>query len=78
MENQLGANVISARDAIDGKTVYLTSCDAWSRDIVVAGLVEEEDTDWRMAFAGRLKEVTDPVLIRVSNAELGLPEPVAA
>lgn len=55
-------NVIAARNVQDGKTVYLTTCDAWTPDIEVAEFLAEEDKDWRLAFAQRLREVTGATL----------------
>lgn len=70
--------VISAKDTNDGEAVYLTSCDAWSRDIAVAELLSKADFDWRLAFAQRLREVVDATLIDAREGAHGLPELVAA
>lgn len=70
--------VVSAKNAKDGDTVYLTSCDAWSRDIEVAELLAQDDFDWRLAFANRLKEVVNPILIAAREGSHGLPELVAS
>ncbi len=70
--------VISAKDTNDGEVVYLTSCDAWSRDVAVAELLSEEDFDWRLAFAQRLLEVVNASLTDAREGAHGLPELVAA
>ena len=54
--------VIAARSVQDGETVYLTTCDAWTPDIEVAEFLTEEDQDWRLSFARRLREVTGAAL----------------
>ena len=66
--------VVSAKDANDGDTVYLTSCDAWTRDISVAELLAEDDFDWRLAFAKRLREVVGAALTDAQEGKHGLPE----
>lgn len=66
--------VVSARDTAKGDVVYLTSCDAWSRDITLAELLAQDDFDWRLAFARRLKEVTNAVLMDAVESAEGLPE----
>ena len=70
--------VISATDITGGDTVYLTSCDAWSRDIAVAELLDENDIDWRLAFANRLAEVRGATAIAAREGQHGLAELVAA
>jgi hypothetical protein len=70
--------VISAKDTSDGEVVYLTSCDAWSRDVAIAELLSEEDFGWRLAFAQRLREVAGATLIDAREGAHGLPELVAA
>ncbi len=69
--------VISAKNTHDGEAVYLTSCDAWSQDIAIAELLSEDDFDWRLAFARRLREVVDATLIDAREGAHGLPELVA-
>ena len=66
--------IVSAKDANDGDTVYLTSCDAWTRDISVGELLTSDDFDWRLAFAQRLREVVDATLTNALEDEHGLPE----
>ena len=66
--------VVSAKDASDGDTVYLTSCDAWTRDISVAELLAEDDFDWRLAFAKRLREVIGATLTDAREGKHGWPE----
>lgn len=78
MTAQQPSKVISAIDTNDGEVVYLTACDAWSRDVAVAELLSEEDFDWRLAFAQRLREVGDAALIDAREGAHGLPELVAA
>ena len=70
--------VISATDIADGDTVYLTSCDAWTRDVAIAELLGKDDLDWRLAFANRLREVRDAALVPAQATELGLAELIAA
>ena len=70
--------VISAVSVSDGDTVYLTSCDAWTRDITVAELLAAEDFDWRLAFAQRLREVTDATLVDAVEGEFGFAQLAAA
>ncbi len=70
--------VISATDIADGDTVYLTSCDAWTRDVAVAELLNEDDIDWRLAFANRLREVHDAIPVPAKASNIGLAELVAA
>ena len=70
--------VISAVSISDGDTVYLTSCDAWTRDVAVAELLEVEDFDWRLAFARRLREVTDATLLDAVEGEFGFAQLAAA
>lgn len=78
MTQSIPVKVVSAKDANAGDTVYLTSCDAWTRDIAVAELLEEDDFDWRLAFARRLKEVVNATLTDAVEGAHGLPELVAA
>jgi len=66
--------VISAQDASDGRTVYLTSCDAWTPDVAIAELLEADDEGWRLAFAGRLRDVVSPNLVEARENTLGLAE----
>lgn len=66
--------VISAEDANDGGTVYLTSCDAWTPDVAIAELLESDDEGWRLAFANRLREVVNPNLVGARENTLGLAE----
>lgn len=66
--------IVSAKDVKQGNTVYLTSCDAWSPDISVAELLTEDDFDWRLAFAQRLREVVSATLIDAREGPYGLPE----
>lgn len=68
------AKKFSGKDANDGDTFYLTSCDAWTRDISVAELLTSDDFDWRLAFAQRLREVVDDTLTNAREGEHGLPE----
>lgn len=70
--------VISAEDAVNGNTVYLTSCDAWTSDVTVAELLAEDDFDWRLAFARRLREVVNAKLTDAREDVHGLAELVAA
>ncbi len=72
------AKIISATDRNSGETVYLTACDAWSADITFAELLAEEDTEWRLAFAGRLPEVENARIVETFANEYGLPQPAAA
>ncbi|MBL4805984.1 MAG: DUF2849 domain-containing protein [Rhodobacteraceae bacterium] len=70
--------VITAKNADNGNTVYLTSCDAWTPDIAVAELLQKEDEDWRLAFANRLHEVTGPALLDAVEGKFGMAELAAA
>ena len=70
--------VISAIDIQAGDTVYLTSCDAWTRDIALAELLNEEDIDWRLAFANRLREVRSAVPVVAQEDALGMAQLAAA
>jgi len=70
--------VIAAKDIADGDTVYLTSCDAWTRDVAVAELLGSEDIDWRLAFAQRLREVTGATPVDAIEGAHGLTELAAA
>lgn len=70
--------VISATDITKGDTVYLTSCDAWSRDVALAELLNEEDVDWRLAFANRLREVRSAIPVTAREDAQGLTELAAA
>jgi len=54
-------------------TVYLTSCDAWTPELAFAEVLEPEDHDWRLAFANRLREVTNAALQAVKTDVNGLP-----
>ena len=54
-------------------TVYLTSCDAWTPELALAEVLEPEDHDWRLAFANRLREVSNAALIAVETDCCGLP-----
>lgn len=72
------AKVISATDNVDGDTVYLTSCDAWTRDVAVAELLGADDVDWRLAFANRLREVHSATPVTAIADAHGLAELVAA
>jgi len=71
-----GSKVISATGAISGDTLYLTSCDAWTKDIAVAELLHIEDVDWRLAFARRLEqrlgEVKQPTPVDAVEGDFGL------
>jgi len=62
--------VVTARRVLDGKPVYLTECDMWTPEIEIAHFLDEQDTDWRLAFANRLKEVEGAKLIDVPAAAL--------
>ncbi len=66
--------VISAKDASNGDTVYLTSCDAWTPDIAIAELLKADDEGWRLDFANRLHEVVNPGLVDARENTLGLAE----
>lgn len=72
------ATVISATDNTAGDTVYLTSCDAWTRDVAVAELLGADDVDWRLAFANRLREVHSAAPVAAKADEHGLAELIAA
>ncbi len=74
MSNPTESKIIAATDATIGDTVYLTACDAWTREVAVAEVLTEDDFDWRMAFAKRLKEVVQPKLINAKLGEYGLAE----
>ncbi|MCF6315302.1 MAG: DUF2849 domain-containing protein [Marinosulfonomonas sp.] len=78
MTNSATPKVIAAKDVTDGDTVYLTSCDAWTRDVAVAELLGADDVGWRLAFANRLHEVTDATPIAAVEGASGLAELVAA
>lgn len=78
MSHSSTTKVISAIDKLAGDTVYLTSCDAWSRDIALAELLTEEDVDWRLAFANRLREVHSATPVAAKEDTLGLAQLVAA
>lgn len=78
MTRTIQTKVIAATAITDGDTVYLTSCDAWSRDIAVAELLGEDDIDWRLAFANRLAEVQDATPVAAMEGQYGLAELVAA
>ena len=70
--------VITAQDVLNGEPVYLTSCDAWTPEIAFAEILEPDDYDWRLAFANRLKEVTNAALRPVEADANGLPVGIAA
>ncbi|MCK4713351.1 MAG: DUF2849 domain-containing protein [Marinosulfonomonas sp.] len=74
MTHPITEKVISATDVKDGDTVYLTSCDAWTRDIAVAELLGADDVDWRLAFANRLREVTGATPVDAVEGAHGLAE----
>lgn len=74
MVNTSTHKVISAKDAGNGGTVYLTSCDAWTPDVAIAELLEKDDESWRLAFANRLHEVVEPNLVNARENTLGLAE----
>lgn len=78
MAQPIETKVIAATDITAGDTVYLTSCDAWTRDVAVAELLGEDDLDWRLAFANRLREVRDAALVPAKASKYGLAELVAA
>ncbi|HIP23169.1 MAG TPA: hypothetical protein EYG79_06200 [Rhodobacteraceae bacterium] len=54
-------------------TVYLTSCDAWTPELALAEVLAPEDHDWRLAFANRLREVSNAALRAVKTDVNGLP-----
>lgn len=62
----------------DDATVYLTSCDAWTPELALAEVLAPEDHDWRLAFANRLREVSNAALIAVETDSYGLPASAAA
>ncbi len=62
--------VVTAKRVRDGKTVYLTECDMWTPDLEIAHFLEEDDHDWRLAFANRLQEVEGANLINVPESAL--------
>lgn len=66
--------IITANHVQNGDTVYLTSCDAWTPELALAEILEPEDHDWRLAFANRLREVTNANLKPVIAGEHGLPQ----
>ena len=70
--------IIAAQDILNGEAVYLTSCDAWTPEIAFAEILEPDDFDWRLAFANRLKEVTNAALRPVQADVNGLPVGIAA
>ena len=74
MANPATHKIISAKDADNGGTVYLTSCDAWTPDVAIAELLEKDDQGWRLAFANRLREVVNPNLVNARENTLGLAE----
>lgn len=78
MTNVSNSKVISAKTVHEGETVYLTSCDAWSEDIAFAEVLTEDDFDWRLAFARRLREVVNATLTDARENAHGLAELVAA
>lgn len=70
--------IIAAQDTLNGEAVFLTSCDAWTPEITFAEILEPDDYDWRLAFANRLKEVTNAALRPVTADANGLPVEIAA
>ena len=65
--------IITATSAENDSTVYLTSCDAWTPELAFAEVLEPEDHDWRLAFANRLREVSNAALRSVKVDVHGLP-----
>ncbi len=59
------SKVVSARKVQGGNIVYLTSCDAWTPDIEIAEYLAEDDQEWRLAFANRLREVEGATLVNL-------------
>lgn len=70
MSSQYTPKVIAAEKVQDGKLVYLTSCDAWTPDIEIAEYLQEEDLEWRLAFARRLREVKNAALATAPKSYL--------
>lgn len=62
--------VVTARSVRSGKTVYLTSCDAWTPDMEIAESLTEDDQGWRLEFAKRLREVVDASLTEFTATAL--------
>ncbi len=67
--------IITANNNFNGEAVYLTSCDAWTPELMLAEVLEPEDHDWRLAFANRLREVSNAALKAVSTDVNGLAQP---
>jgi len=65
--------IIAAHSVQDGQAVYLTSCDAWTPELAFAEVLQPEDHDWRLAFANRLREVSNAALHAVKTDTHGLP-----
>ncbi len=74
----MGNAIITASTADSGDTVYLTSCDAWTPDLAMAEVLEPEDFGWRLAFANRLREVSNAALRTVKTDTHGLPTGILA
>ncbi len=70
--------IITANNNFNGEAVYLTSCDAWTPELMLAEVLDPEDHDWRLAFANRLKEVSNAELRPVQTDGNGLAVGVAA
>jgi len=69
--------IITASNNFNGEAVYLTSCDAWTPELALAEVLEPEDHDWRLAFANRLREVSNAELRPVQTDAHGLAAQVA-
>ncbi len=55
---------IRAQAIKDGQDVYLTDCDGWSLNITSAEVItSQDDADFRLGFARRLREVINAELI---------------
>jgi hypothetical protein len=55
---------IRAQAIKDGQDVYLTDCDGWSANATAAELITtQDDADFRLNFARRLREVINAELI---------------
>lgn len=65
--------IITAKATENNDTVYLTSCDAWTSELAFAEVLEPEDHDWRLAFANRLREVSNAALRAVQLDAHGMP-----
>ncbi len=70
--------IITAEHSEHNHKVYLTSCDAWTQDLALAEVLEPEDHDWRLAFANRLREVSNAALHAVNTDRHGLPTAISA